>query len=183
MNHFFTFIQLIENKGPLHVSSITCSSSGGTAQTAFGMLRTYNVRWLWHGCSFNAAVPQPNAVCAVPPEDKQVMLETGRGPSVSVNWMKVKTCNTLVSLHWLILTLTNLKYLAFIALHHLWIATGQEDVNLEIRKRKLRGIGHTLRKEDVKIPKAARRRSVIKEARRSWNELRFLAADRSWKNS
>ena len=27
-------------------------------------------------------------------------------------------------------------------------ATGQEDINLEIRKRKFRWIGHTLRKED-----------------------------------
>ena len=77
----------------------------------------------------------------------------------------------------------------------LWEVTGQEDINLEIRKRKFRWIGHTLRKEDGEIPKAAllwnpqgngkrgrprnsRRRSVIKEAGRSWNELRFLAADR-----
>jgi hypothetical protein len=67
-------------------------------------------------------------------------------------------------------------------------------LNLEIRKRKFRWIGHTLRKEDGEVPKAAllwnpqvdrkrgrpknsRRRSVIKEAGRSWNELRFLAAD------
>jgi len=28
----------------------------------------------------------------------------------------------------------------------LWRVTGQEDINLEIRKRKLRWIGHTLRK-------------------------------------
>ena len=77
--------------------------------------------------------------------------------------------------------------------------TGQEDINLEIRKRKFRWFGHTLRKEDGEIPKAALlwnpqgkrkkgrlrnswRRSVIKEAGRSWNELRFLAADRQkWK--
>jgi hypothetical protein len=63
----------------------------------------------------------------------------------------------------------------------------------------LRWIGHTLRKEDGEIPKAAFlwnpqgsrkrgrpknswRRSVIKETGRSWNELRFLAADRQkWK--
>jgi hypothetical protein len=37
----------------------------------------------------------------------------------------------------------------------LWKVTGQEDVNLEIRKRKFRWIGHTLRKEDGEIPKAA----------------------------
>jgi hypothetical protein len=75
----------------------------------------------------------------------------------------------------------------------------QEDVNLEIRKRKFRWTGHTLRKDDAEIPKAALqwnpqgsrkrgrpnnswRRSVIKEAGRRWNELRFLAADRSEKN-
>ena len=68
----------------------------------------------------------------------------------------------------------------------LWRVTGQEDINLEIRK---------LRKEDWEKPKAALlwnpqgsrkrgrpknswRRSVIKEVGRSWSELRFLAADR-----
>jgi len=81
----------------------------------------------------------------------------------------------------------------------LWIVTGQEDINLEIIK-KCGWIGHTLRKEDEEIPKAALlwnppgnrkrgrprnswRRLVIKEAGRSWNELRFLAADRSGKDS
>ena len=66
-------------------------------------------------------------------------------------------------------------------------------------KRKFRWIGHTLRKEDGEIPKSALfwnpqgnrkrgrprnswRRSVNKEAGRSWNELKFLAADRrKWK--
>jgi hypothetical protein len=37
----------------------------------------------------------------------------------------------------------------------LWTVTGQEDINFEIRKRKFRWIGHTLRKEDGEIPKAA----------------------------
>jgi hypothetical protein len=37
----------------------------------------------------------------------------------------------------------------------LWKVTGQEDINLQIRKRKFRSIGHTLRKEDGAIPKAA----------------------------
>jgi len=79
----------------------------------------------------------------------------------------------------------------------LWEVTGQEDIHLEIRKRKFIWIGHTLRKEDGEIPKAALlwntqrnrkrprnswRRSVIKEAGRRWNELRFLAAARrKWK--
>jgi hypothetical protein len=46
------FIQFIENQGPLHVSSITCSSSGGTTKAAFSILRAYNVSWLWDGWSF-----------------------------------------------------------------------------------------------------------------------------------
>ena len=81
----------------------------------------------------------------------------------------------------------------------LWKVTRHEDINVEIRKRKFRWIGHTLRKEDGEIPKAALlwnpqgnrkrgrprnswRRSVNKEAGRSWNEVSFLAADRrKWK--
>ena len=81
----------------------------------------------------------------------------------------------------------------------LWRVTDQEDINLEIRKRKFRWFGHTLRKEDGEMskvallwnpqgsrkrgrPKNSWRSSVIKEAGRSWNELRFLVADRQkWK--
>jgi hypothetical protein len=37
----------------------------------------------------------------------------------------------------------------------LWRVTGQEDIHLEIMKRKFRWIGHTLRKEDREVPKAA----------------------------
>ena len=33
----------------------------------------------------------------------------------------------------------------------LWRVTDQEDINLEIRERKFRWIGHTLRKEDGEI--------------------------------
>jgi hypothetical protein len=79
-------------------------------------------------------------------------------------------------------------------------ATGQEDINLGIRKRKFRWICHTIRKDGGEIPKAALQwnpqesrktgrpknnwsRSVTKEAGRSWNELRFLATDESGKNS
>jgi hypothetical protein len=81
----------------------------------------------------------------------------------------------------------------------LWRATGQEDINLEI-KRQFGWIGYTLRKYDGETPKTALhwnpqggrrrgrpknswRRSVTKKAGRSWNELRFLAADRNVKNS
>jgi hypothetical protein len=35
----------------------------------------------------------------------------------------------------------------------LWKVTGQEDINVEIRKRKFRWIGHTLGKEDGEISK------------------------------
>jgi hypothetical protein len=65
--------------------------------------------------------------------------------------------------------------------------------------KNFRWIGHTIGKEDGETttvallwnsqgsmktgrPKNSWRRSVIKEAGRSWNELRFLAADRSGKN-
>jgi hypothetical protein len=41
---------LLTIKGPLNVSGITCLSSGGPAQTAFGILRAHNVSWLWHVC-------------------------------------------------------------------------------------------------------------------------------------
>ena len=37
----------------------------------------------------------------------------------------------------------------------IWRVTDQEDINLEIRKRKFRWLGHTLRKEDGEISKAA----------------------------
>jgi len=81
----------------------------------------------------------------------------------------------------------------------LWKVTTQEDINVEIRKRKFRWFGRTLRKEGGEIPNSALfwnpqgnwkrgrprnswRRSVNKEAGRSWNELSFLAADRrKWK--
>jgi hypothetical protein len=38
---------------------------------------------------------------------------------------------------------------------HIRKVTGQEDINVKIRKRKFRWIGHTLRKEDGEIPKDA----------------------------
>jgi hypothetical protein len=42
-------IQFIKNQGPLHVSSITCSSSEGAIQTALGILRACYVSWLLPG--------------------------------------------------------------------------------------------------------------------------------------
>jgi hypothetical protein len=46
-----------------------------------------------------------------------------------------------------------LMVLKIIFKKYLWKATGQDDINLEIRK--FRWIGHALRKEDEEIPKAA----------------------------
>jgi hypothetical protein len=45
------FIQFIKNEGPLHVSSVTCSSSGGYAKTTLGILHACYVSWLHQGCS------------------------------------------------------------------------------------------------------------------------------------
>jgi hypothetical protein len=59
----------------------------------------------------------------------------------------------------------------------LWRVTDQEDVNLEIRKRKFQWICHTLRKEDGEIPKAALL-GILKEAGREEN-LRTAGEDRS----
>jgi hypothetical protein len=44
-------IQFIENWEPLHVSSITCSSSGGFAQLELGILRACYVSWLHPGAA------------------------------------------------------------------------------------------------------------------------------------
>jgi hypothetical protein len=70
---------------------------------------------------------------------------------------------------------------------------------MEIRKRKFRWIGHTLKKDDEQTSKVALqwnpqgnrgsgrprnswRRSTLREAGRSSSELRYLAADREiWK--
>jgi hypothetical protein len=58
----------------------------------------------------------------------------------------------------------------------LWRVTGQEDINLEIRKIKFRWIGHTLRKEVGEVPKAAK--GTVKEAGRE-EDLRLAGEDRS----
>ena len=59
----------------------------------------------------------------------------------------------------------------------LWRATGQEDINLEIRKRKFRWIGHTSRKEDGKYQKPPFY-GTLKEAGRE-EDLRLAGEDRS----
>jgi hypothetical protein len=59
----------------------------------------------------------------------------------------------------------------------LWRAAGQEDINLEIRKRKFRWIGHTLRKEDRKYQKPPYY-GILKEVGRE-EDLRLAGEDRS----
>jgi hypothetical protein len=79
------FIQFIENQVPLHISSITCSSSGFAAQTAFGILRTsVAVAQLQFHCNRATATDiirtqYTKCRCVSPPGDEQVMLETCTG--------------------------------------------------------------------------------------------------------
>jgi hypothetical protein len=82
----------------------------------------------------------------------------------------------------------------------LWKESNQENVNMEIRRRKFRWIGHTLRKSDREPCKAAlmwnpegsrkrgrprnswRRSTLTEVGKRSWRELRPIARDRrKWK--
>jgi hypothetical protein len=81
----------------LHVSSIICSSSGGYAHTAFGILRAYDVSCGTVAMTLQPCQSQltlhghniPKAVYSDPSEDEQVMLETCRGLlCFSINWMK-----------------------------------------------------------------------------------------------
>ena len=59
----------------------------------------------------------------------------------------------------------------------LWRVTDQEDINLEIRKRKFRWIGHTLRKEDGEISKRPYY-GTLKEVGRE-EDLRIAGENRS----
>jgi hypothetical protein len=58
------------------------------------------------------------------------------------------------------------------------VPPGQENIHLEIRKRKYRWIGHTLRKDDGEIPKAA----LLWNPQRRQEDLRLAGEDRSSKN-
>jgi hypothetical protein len=58
----------------------------------------------------------------------------------------------------------------------LWTVTGQVDINLEIRKRKFRWIGHTLWKQDGKYQKS-QYYGTLKEAGRE-EDLRVVGEDR-----
>jgi hypothetical protein len=86
----------------------------------------------------------------------------------------------------------------------LWETTGGKPIELRIKKRKWKWIGHTIRKDENAVerialdwnpqgtrkrgrPKKTWRRSVMEEAQRegmTWREVNRLAADRSrWKSS
>jgi hypothetical protein len=85
----------------------------------------------------------------------------------------------------------------------LWETTGETPVEVQIKKRKWKWIGHTIRKDENAVertalewnpqgtrkrgrPKKTLRRSIMEEAQRegmTWWEVKMLAADRSrWKS-
>jgi hypothetical protein len=63
---------------------ITCSFSGGTAQATLGILHACYVSGLHQDWNTTQILLQPtdipSVVCIAPPEDEQVMLQTGKGP-------------------------------------------------------------------------------------------------------
>ena len=96
----------------------------------------------------------------------------------------------------------NIKWADKITYEELWRITHQKSIENQIKRRKLNRIGHTLHKETGAIEKTAldwnpqgcRRRGrptrnlrrtikdEIRSKRRSWNEVKGIAADRnSWK--
>jgi hypothetical protein len=84
---------------PLHVSSITCSPSGGAKLVALGILSVCYVSWLHKSTLVQPTDKHargiPSAACLAHPEE-QVMLETSRG--INLNKLNEK-CITLVSLY------------------------------------------------------------------------------------
>jgi hypothetical protein len=73
MMHFL--FNLLKIKGFNMFRIITCSSSGGAAPTALGILRACYVSWL-HLVQSNDIIrtQYTRAVCAAPSEDEQVMI-------------------------------------------------------------------------------------------------------------
>jgi hypothetical protein len=81
----------------------------------------------------------------------------------------------------------------------LWGTTGEKPLELQVKKRKWKWIGYTIRKDENVVerfaldwkpqgrrkrgrPKKTRRRSVMEEAQRegrTWKEVKRLAADKS----
>jgi hypothetical protein len=85
----------------------------------------------------------------------------------------------------------------------LWEKTGDKPIELQVKKRKWKWIGHTTRKDQNAVerieldwnpqgtrkrgrPKKTWKRSVVEEAQRegrTWREVKWLAADRSrWRS-
>jgi hypothetical protein len=85
----------------------------------------------------------------------------------------------------------------------LWETTGEKPLELQIKKRKWKWIGHTIRRDENAVerivldwnpqgtrkrgrPKKTWRRSIVEEAQRderTWREVKRLAAGRSrWKS-
>jgi len=98
--------------------------------------------------------------------------------------------------------ITNMKWTEKITNEELWRITLQKSIENQIKRRKWNWIGHTLRKETGAIqktaldwnpqrysrrgrPKRTWRRTIedeIRSTRRSWNEVKGIAADRNaWK--
>ena len=110
-------------------------------------------------------------------------------------------CKIQTFVNWCLRYILRIWWPKIISNKDLWRATGQEDINLEIRRRKFRWIGHTLRKEDGEVPKAAllwnpqrsRKRGRPKSSWRRWSPKKWVEAgmnygswqliDRSGKNS
>lgn len=87
--------------------------------------------------------------------------------------------------------------------HRLWLETGQQPIQIEIRKRKWNWIGHTLRKQPNDIakqaiewnPQGSRRigrpshtwkrqiEAEISQLHMSWNEIKYHASDRTYWNN
>jgi hypothetical protein len=96
----------------------------------------------------------------------------------------------------------NIKWTNKITNEELWNITKQKPIEIQIKRRKLNWIGHTLRKEAGEIektalnrnpqgyrrrgkPKRTWRRTIENEIRKtgkSWNEVKGIAGDRNaWK--
>jgi hypothetical protein len=86
MMHFS--FSLLRIKGLYVFRALLSHPQEAIHKKAFSIFRAY-VSWLWHRCSELQpchgqltldASNIPNAVCATPPEDEQVMFEKCRGP-------------------------------------------------------------------------------------------------------
>jgi hypothetical protein len=91
---YFSF-NWLRIKGPLHVSSITCSSSGGASQAALGLLRACNVSWLHQTCRL--AVDSSSCRGSVEMYNTQKRLKSASCETVNSNFRLAQRKN--VTLH------------------------------------------------------------------------------------